>query len=65
MPEKLNPSADRAGKLRALWCGIMHDSPMWPIHGEYQCRACGRRYPVPWATEHFVEARVPRVPVPY
>jgi hypothetical protein len=37
---------------------------MWPIHGEYQCRTCGRRYPVPWAAEHFVEAPVPQVRVP-
>jgi hypothetical protein len=28
---------------------VMHDSPMWPIHGEYECRTCGRRYPVLWA----------------
>jgi hypothetical protein len=32
-----------------LWCEFMHDSPMWPIHGDYECRICGRRYPVPWA----------------
>lgn len=28
-----------------LWCAVMHESVMWPVHGEYQCRACGRRYP--------------------
>ncbi len=22
---------------------------MWPIHGRYECRTCGRRYPVEWA----------------
>jgi hypothetical protein len=27
----------------------MHDAAMWPIHGQYQCRTCGRRYAVPWA----------------
>jgi hypothetical protein len=32
----------------------MHESLMWPAHGEYQCRACGRRYPA------FAEARVAR-----
>ena len=64
MPEKMNQSADRSEKLGALWCVVMHDSPMWPIHGEYQCRTCGRRHPVPWAAEHFVKASVPRVPVP-
>src|SRR2546422_563673 len=36
-------------KLGTLWCGFMHDSPMWPIHGQYQCRTCGRQYLVPWA----------------
>jgi hypothetical protein len=36
-------------KLGAMWCRFMHDSPMWPIHGEYRCRTCGRRRPVDWA----------------
>jgi hypothetical protein len=30
------------------WCNIMHDSAMWPIHGQYQCRTCGRLHPVQW-----------------
>jgi hypothetical protein len=37
------------GKIGTLWCGLMHESPMWPIHGQYQCRTCGRHYPVPWS----------------
>jgi hypothetical protein len=37
--------------LYGLWCDLMHDSLMWPIHGQYQCRACGRRYMVPWASQ--------------
>jgi hypothetical protein len=28
-----------------LWCSLMHESVMWPVHGEYECRTCGRRYP--------------------
>ena len=24
---------------------------MWPIHGEYHCSICLRRYPVPWETQ--------------
>lgn len=32
-----------------VWCRVMHDSPMWPIHGHYQCGACGRHFPVRWA----------------
>ena len=35
-------------KLSELWCEFMHDSTMWPIHGRYQCRECGRLYKVPW-----------------
>jgi hypothetical protein len=34
--------------LSDLWCNVMHESPMWPIHGHYKCRACGRIYRVPW-----------------
>jgi hypothetical protein len=30
--------------LGTIWCSLMHDSVMWPIHGQYQCRTCGRRY---------------------
>jgi hypothetical protein len=32
--------------------GTAHESVMWPVHGHYECRACGRRYDV------FVEAPV-------
>jgi hypothetical protein len=28
-----------------VWCGLMHESLMWPAHGQYECRSCGRRYP--------------------
>jgi hypothetical protein len=57
MPEKTRQHFDRlyaawqmaAWKAGRSWCGFMHDSPMWPIHGEYECGACGRRYSVPWA----------------
>jgi len=38
---------------------------MWPVHGEYQCRTCGRRYPVPWAAAHFVGASLPQARVPF
>src|SRR5438128_5231673 len=64
MPEttkpRLNPESatwqTAAGNLGALWCTFMHDSPMWPIHGEYECRVCGRRYPVPWAGDRLLPA---------
>jgi len=45
-------------KLSILWCRVMHDAPMWPIHGSYPCRICGRSYLVPWATEHLREQLV-------
>lgn len=31
--------------IGAIWCNLAHKSVMWPVHGQYQCRACGRRYP--------------------
>jgi hypothetical protein len=50
-----------AERLSELWCDFMHDSPMWPIHGHYQCRTCGRLYRVPW-TESHEEPRQASVP---
>jgi len=44
-------------KLGAMWCDFMHDSPMWPIHGQYRCRTCGRSYAVPWAGDDLLPAR--------
>ena len=38
---------------------------MWPIHGQYQCRTCGRQYPVPWAGDEPAQApqvRQSRIP---
>jgi len=37
-------------RLKELWCEMMHDSMMWPIHGHYDCRACGHRRSVPWTS---------------
>jgi hypothetical protein len=42
-------------RLGAQWCRIMHGSPMWPVRGRYRCRACGRSYVVPWASESAAE----------
>jgi hypothetical protein len=52
--ERRNTLSDVRGvvqidRLGDLWCTFMHTSPMWPIHGQYECGACGRRHPVPWA----------------
>jgi hypothetical protein len=38
-----------ARRVADLWCTLMHDSLMWPIHGLYECRTCGRRQAVAWA----------------
>ena len=35
-------------KISELWCKIMHDRPMWPIHGRYICSDCMREYAVEW-----------------
>jgi hypothetical protein len=44
-------------RLGSLWCGVMHDVPMWPIHGQYECRRCGRRRPVAWDAAGMAPAR--------
>ena len=50
-----------ARKLGTRWCDLMHDSPMWPIHGQYQCSTCGRHHLVPWATDKTVRAPAPQI----
>jgi hypothetical protein len=40
---------DPQDKLGSLWCSFTHQAPMWPIHGRYECRTCGRLHRVPWA----------------
>jgi hypothetical protein len=25
-------------KIADLWCRLMHTAPMWPAHGQYECR---------------------------
>ena len=58
MPETIVAAMQQTEKLGTLWCALMHDSPMWPIHGEYRCRTCGRHYPVPWGAETMVPVEV-------
>ena len=36
-------------RLGDVWCSLMHEQPMWPIHGRYECRICGRQHQVAWA----------------
>ncbi len=53
----MRESIERFG---SFWCGVMHDAPMWPIHGHYECRRCGRRRPVAW--DGAATAPAPRSP---
>ena len=52
------------GRIGALWCSLMHGSPMWPIHGHYQCRICARQFPVPWAEREYVRHQARQGPLP-
>src|SRR5258708_33002165 len=64
MPEKTRQNIDQAPaacqraawQFGTLWCELMHDSPMGPMHSEYECRICGRRYAVPWAGDRLLSA---------
>ena len=50
--------------LGRAWCRAMHKSTMWPIHGEYECKTCLRRYPVKWAPEEAASRVKSRHTVP-
>lgn len=41
----MKPNRER---IADLWCRFMHTEPMWPSHGWYECRKCGRRHRVCW-----------------
>jgi hypothetical protein len=45
--------------VKDIWCQAVHDQPMWPINGRYQCRKCLRYHAVAWAQpqEHGVAER--------
>ncbi len=45
-------------QIGRTWCRAMHRKPLWPMHGEYECPVCMRRYPVPWADS--VSSQSPR-----
>jgi hypothetical protein len=59
MHEVMIQAQDWAAKLRAWWCVLMHESAMWPIHGDYRCRTCGLRHPIPWAGAESVPQAAP------
>ncbi len=41
-------------RLGGWWCRVQHRSVGWPMHSEYECVTCCRRYPVPWAEREAV-----------
>lgn len=38
-------------RIEEMWCRMMHEQAMWPMHGKYSCRQCLREYPVEWEGE--------------
>jgi len=44
----LNKLRIQVERLQVWWCRMQHVSLRWPIHGQYQCAICHRRYPVAW-----------------
>jgi hypothetical protein len=54
MSEQSARRLEMAEQMGAFWCRLMHAGATWPIHGSYQCRICGRSYPVPWAAARVV-----------
>jgi len=46
------------------WCRLMHPAPRWPVCGYYECPACLRRYPVPWANRSLYGPATSVMPLP-
>ena len=55
-PSGRNSFEEIASRVGNWWCEVMHDAPMWPIHGVYECRTCGRRHIAPWAQPGEIRA---------
>jgi len=47
-------------RIANFWCRLMHAEPMWPSHGQYECRTCGQLHRVCWGQS--LPAATPRVP---
>jgi hypothetical protein len=45
-------------RIADLWCGLMHNQPMWPLHGQYECRTCGTQHRVCWGAPSPATPRV-------
>jgi len=46
--EEVGSMKPTRARIADLWCRLMHTEPMWPSHGRYECRTCGRRHRVCW-----------------
>ncbi len=44
-------------RVADFWCRSMHAEPMWPAHGQYECRKCGRQHLVGWEQPLPVQRR--------
>jgi hypothetical protein len=42
---------EKLSVMGRAWCRATHKRTLWPIHGEYKCSTCFRRYRVLWETE--------------
>ncbi len=51
---------DAQGRVKRLWCTVMHPAPMWPVGGYYRCPKCLHRYPVPWEGKQPAGAAKPK-----
>jgi hypothetical protein len=49
-------------RIADLWWRVMHTAPMWPSHGQYECRTCGRHHRVCWEQAPPAEVRVKAMP---
>ena len=52
MAEQLKKQFSLMGQA---WCRTMHKQTRWPIHGEYECSVCFRRYSVPWEPKNTTQ----------
>jgi len=61
MPETIVAAIHQTERLGTLWCALMHDSTMWPIHGEYRCRTCAAGItPCPGPPKRWFQSKLRR-----
>lgn len=51
-------------RVDTLWCSLMHEEIMWPIHGHYECRTCGRSYPAFSEAQRAIAETAGTLPLP-